>query len=209
MRIQARRLAPDGVTHQSVAAAGVDVERRAPDRNVNPHSDAAGTAANGPVGRRSQTRESGAASPEATAFLASAIPTPESGAWHGQANLRFARVGDGLSRHQGSASAPLKIQRGFAKADGRCELPLLHTAGGLVGGDRLSITAHLEPGSRALLTSVAAQKVYGSIGRSRRHPEGAWALQELAFQLEEAPTWSGFPRSWCSTPMLSTNSAPE
>jgi urease accessory protein len=52
-----------------------------------------------------------------------------------------------------------------------------------VGGDRLSITAQLGPGSRVLLTSVAAQKVYGSIGRSRLSPAGAWARQELSFKV--------------------------
>jgi urease accessory protein len=71
------------------------------------------------------------------------------------------------------------VQRGFVDGEGRCQLPLLHTAGGLVGGDRLSLSLRLEPQSRVLLTSVAAQKVYGSIGRSRRSPAGAWAHQEL------------------------------
>jgi urease accessory protein len=225
MRIQARLLAPEGMTHQSVAAAGVNVERRAPDRNLDPHSHNADTAADSPADGRPKAMKGGEASSEAggeansevsaeassdvstdarnkpsvkasseasakASAEAAAFPTTNpapsagSGAWHGRASLRFSRGGDGLTRHQGSASSPLKTQRGFNRADGRCELPLLHTAGGLVGGDRLSITVHLEPGSRALLTSVAAQKVYGSIGRSRLRPEGAWAVQELAFQLE-------------------------
>jgi urease accessory protein len=102
--------------------------------------------------------------------------------WHGQAQLRFERSGSS-TRFQARASAPLKVQRGFSRADGRCELPLLHTAGGLVGGDRLSVGVSLAAGSRALITSVAAQKVYGSIGRSRRAPQGDWALQELDFEL--------------------------
>ena len=87
------------------------------------------------------------------------------------------------SLHQGWATAPLKLQRAFRQSDGRCELPLLHTAGGLVGGDRLTIEADLDAGSRALLTSVAAQKVYGSVGRSRRAPAGSWARQDLRFAL--------------------------
>jgi urease accessory protein len=53
-----------------------------------------------------------------------------------------------------------------------------------VGGDELAITAHLEVGSCALLTSVAAQKVYGSIGRSRLAPQGRWAGQDLHVRLE-------------------------
>jgi urease accessory protein len=105
------------------------------------------------------------------------------GAWHGTAELRFSCAADGRTQHQGGTTAPLRVQRPFGQADGRCELPLLHTAGGLVGGDQLNITAQLGPGSRVLLTSVAAQKVYGSIGRSRVSPAGAWARQELSFKV--------------------------
>ncbi|SBO44186.1 urease accessory protein UreD [Cyanobium sp. NIES-981] len=96
--------------------------------------------------------------------------------------------------HQGETSAPLKLQRAFPHADGRCELPLLHTAGGLVGGDRLSITAGLAPGSRALLTSVAAQKIYGSVGRCREAPAGRWARQDLHFSLEEGADLEWLPQ---------------
>ena len=110
-------------------------------------------------------------------------PSPQP-PWHGQARLRFELSATG-TRFQGRCSAPLKVQRGFLRADGRCELPLLHTAGGLVGGDRLSVEVSLAAGSRALITSVAAQKVYGSIGRSRRAPQGDWAVQELDFGLAE------------------------
>ena len=232
---------------QSVAAAGVDVERREAHWNGEAGRREAATAADSPAERREQAIPGGEASDEATsqaraeasaevsidpsneaqseasakassdasremsrevsrevkaeanaaaaAFTAAdQAAAPASGAWHGRASLRFSRSGDGLSRHQGSASAPLKIQRGFHRADGRCELPLLHTAGGLVGGDRLSITVQLEPGSRALLTSVAAQKVYGSIGRSRLRPEGAWALQDLAFELQEGADLEWLPQ---------------
>jgi urease accessory protein len=105
------------------------------------------------------------------------------GAWHGTAELRFSCAADGRTQHQGGTTAPLRVQRPFGRADGRCELPLLHTAGGLVGGDQLNITAQLGPGSRVLLTSVAAQKVYGSIGRSRVSPAGTWARQELSFKV--------------------------
>ena len=109
--------------------------------------------------------------------------------WCAKAFLRFHRHGaaggtPGATVHQGGATAPLKLQRAFRREDGRCELPILHTAGGLVGGDELTIEAHLEAGSRALLTSVAAQKVYGSIGRSRLAPEGRWAGQALCFRLD-------------------------
>lgn len=105
--------------------------------------------------------------------------------WHGIARLRFTAAGGGATSHQGLVTAPLKLQRAFQQNGGRCELPLLHTAGGLVGGDRLSVELTLEPGSRALLTSVAAQKVYGTVGRSRRTPAGSWAVQELSVHVAE------------------------
>jgi urease accessory protein len=119
------------------------------------------------------------ASPRATPPAAPPAPAP----WRGEAQLLFQRRDDGRTGLQAGATAPLKVQRSFCGDDGRCELPLLHTAGGLVGGDRLSLRASLEAGSRALLTSVAAQKVYGSIGRLRRAPAGLWAEQELLFTL--------------------------
>jgi urease accessory protein len=115
------------------------------------------------------------------------------GAWRGDARLLFTRSGE-RTIHQGSSSAPLKLQRAFQQASGRCELPLLHTAGGLVGGDELVIAAQLAPGSQALLTSVAAQKVYGSVGRSRRHPAGCWARQQLRFELASGSDLEWLPQ---------------
>jgi urease accessory protein len=158
------------------------------------NNDVSTHASNKPSANASHEASAEANAEAATFPATDEAPSAGSESWHGRASLRFSRGDDGLSRHQGGATAPLKIQRAFARANGRCELPLLHTAGGLVGGDRLSITVHLEPGSRALLTSVAAQKVYGSIGRSRLRPEGAWAVQELAFQLQEGADLEWLPQ---------------
>ena len=103
--------------------------------------------------------------------------------WHGTCNLQFF-AGSSGSQHQGGCTAPLKLMRAERGENGRCELPLLHTAGGLVGGDQLSINLGLRPNSRCLLTSVAAQKVYGSVGRSQLHPQGAWARQQVLAELD-------------------------
>jgi len=78
--------------------------------------------------------------------------------------------------------------------EGTCELSLLHTAGGLVGGDSLHINCQLEPQSRGLLTSVAAQKVYGTVGRSRCHAQGLWAKQQLSCTVEDGAWLSWFPQ---------------
>ena len=112
--------------------------------------------------------------------------------WQGNASIRFFRSG-GRTIHQGGCTAPLKLSRAVAHGS-TCELSLLHTAGGLVGGDVLHINCQLECDSRALLTSVAAQKVYGSVGRSRLQPEGAWAQQRLTCQVEDGAWLSWFPQ---------------
>jgi len=91
-------------------------------------------------------------------IIATASTAAAASGWSASANLRFSQR-NGITHHQGGASAPLKLMRSFGQSSGHCELPLLHTAGGLVGGDRLQLDAELETGSRALITSVAAQKV--------------------------------------------------
>ncbi len=105
--------------------------------------------------------------------------------WHGNLDLVYAsdRGQTRLVRHQ--ARSPLKMQRSFYPEGGAiCHNAILHTAGGIVGGDRLSIGASLRSGSRALLTTVAASKVYGSRGRSKTVPEGIQAQQALQFDLD-------------------------
>ena len=106
--------------------------------------------------------------------------------WQAKAWLELDRTNPELRvRHQGGASAPLKWQRASHHDDGFLELPLLHTAGGLVGGDQLELVVHSHHQARALLTSVAAQKVYGSVGRFRSQPGGRWASQQLRFELHD------------------------
>ena len=113
--------------------------------------------------------------------------------WHGHCQLQFEHHAD-RTCHQGGCSAPFKLLRAERGHDGRCELPLLHTAGGLVGGDQLSISLELNAGSRALVTSVAAQKVYGSIGRSQLQPEGSWAQQRVTCRLARGSDLEWLPQ---------------
>jgi urease accessory protein len=113
--------------------------------------------------------------------------------WHGRCDLQF-RAADGNTRHQGGCTAPFKLLRSEHGDDGRCELPLLHTAGGLVGGDQLSLAIKLETNSRSLITSVAAQKVYGSIGRSRLQPEGSSAQQHVCCSLASGSDLEWLPQ---------------
>jgi urease accessory protein len=118
--------------------------------------------------------------------------------WHGRCELRFehrqSEHGNAGTVHQGGCSAPFKLLRAEQGNNGRCELPILHTAGGLVGGDQLSIALDLKTNSRCLITSVAAQKVYGSIGRSRLYPEGQWARQQVHCTLAKSSDLEWLPQ---------------
>jgi hypothetical protein len=67
--------------------------------------------------------------------------------WQAEAWLQLSLRADGSgTMHQGGATAPLKWQRGFPQGGGRLGLPLLHTAGGLVGGDGLAVRIGLDAG---------------------------------------------------------------
>lgn len=102
--------------------------------------------------------------------------------WSARAWLQLQAAPQG---HQAGSTAPLRWQRAFPEPDGRLQLPLLHTGGGLVGGDRLALQLAGAAGSRGLITSVAAQKVYGSRGRFRQAPSSPrWAEQQLNVQLQ-------------------------
>ena len=91
-------------------------------------------------------------------------------------------------------NAPFKLMKATNNSDGRCEIPLIHTAGGLVGGDELILNVNVCPKSSGLITTVAAQKVYGSVGRSKVHPKGIWAKQDCNFNLEEGGDLEWMPQ---------------
>ena len=121
--------------------------------------------------------------------------------WHGTCDLRLFKKSshkeiDSLKTiHQAKCTAPLKVMRVFNdKKDGRCEIPILHSAGGIVGGDQLTINVNVEKDSSAICSSVAAQKVYGSRGRSKLNPQGRWANQKCFFQIEKNSDFEWIPQ---------------
>ncbi len=121
--------------------------------------------------------------------------------WHGTCDLRLYKRQQSNNRdivktiHQAKCTAPLKLMRVFNdKKDGRCEIPILHSAGGIVGGDQLTININAEEDSSATCSSVAAQKVYGSRGRSKLNPKGRWANQKCFFQIEKNSDFEWIPQ---------------
>ncbi len=136
--------------------------------------------------------------------------SPTIAPWQGSLNLRYIAKGGQTQVDYAEAKAPFKVQRPFyPEGDAVCHSVILHTAGGMVSGDRLSLDLHLASGSHALVTTAAASKIYRSKGETAHQTirikveEGArleWLPQEaIAFhgadyhqtvQIELAPTAS-------------------
>lgn len=101
--------------------------------------------------------------------MTGALPAPAA-SWQGKLDLGFAcrpNV-DGSNKtilSHSQVQAPLKVQRPFyPEGDAVCHSVILHTAGGLVGGDQLAVTVQLASNTQALITTAAATKVYRSQG---------------------------------------------
>jgi urease accessory protein len=92
-----------------------------------------------------------------------------SAGWQGQLQLIYGRCAEETKVQHCRVQAPLKVQRPFYPEGPRvCHSVMLHTAGGVVGGDRLSIDLQLQPNSHAVLTTAAANKIYRSNGLEAR-----------------------------------------
>ncbi|WP_051503223.1 MULTISPECIES: urease accessory protein UreD [Nostocales] len=107
--------------------------------------------------------------------------------WHGKLNLVYAdRLGTTALIHN-SHQAPLKVQRPFyPEGQQVCHSIILHTAGGVVGGDRLSLNFHLQPNTQALITTAAASKIYRS--------NGTQAKQSINIQVDAGACLEWFPQ---------------
>lgn len=107
--------------------------------------------------------------------------------WQGNLELeyRFQNKTTRLTRAQ--IKAPLKIQRPFyPEAKTICHSVTLHTAGGVVGGDRLCQSIHLHPQAKALITTATAGKVYRS--------NGQLAQQTIALKIESGAVLEWLPQ---------------
>jgi urease accessory protein len=111
--------------------------------------------------------------------------------WQGHIELLFQPEQEKTILRRSYAHAPLKIQRPFYPEPNICHTIILHSAGGMVGGDRLSHNIDLAPSSQVLITTAAAAKIYRS--------NGAVAQQQIHINLD-ANAYLGFPK----TPLFST-----
>jgi len=107
--------------------------------------------------------------------------------WTGKLDLQYVHQEGTTKLSQAIAQAPLKIQRAFyPEGPELCHSVILHTAGGIVGGDRLVQTIELEANSQVLLTTAAATKVYRS--------EGERSQQIITLTLGENSYLEWFPQ---------------
>lgn len=94
------------------------------------------------------------------------ISHPVSSNWQGHLELTYGRVGQGTQMIYSHMQAPLKVQRSlYPEGEEVCHTVMLHTAGGIVGGDRLAVKVHLQPEAQVLMTTAAANKIYRTNGQ--------------------------------------------
>ncbi len=107
--------------------------------------------------------------------------------WHGRLNLVYANRDGSTQIIRNEMQAPLKVQRPFYP-EGKeiCHSVILHTAGGVVGGDRLSSHFHLQPNAKALITTAAAGKIYRSSGQESQ--------QNIEIQVESGANLEWLPQ---------------
>jgi urease accessory protein len=85
--------------------------------------------------------------------------------WQGRLELEFVAQEGETQLGRSVVQAPMKVQRPFfPEGDRVCHVVTLHTAGGVVGGDRLSTQVHLAQSAHALSTTATAGKIYRSNG---------------------------------------------
>ena len=110
-------------------------------------------------------------------------------AWHGQLDLHYRRDPADTrrrtiahDRHDG----PLRVlQSLYPEGDATCHHVLVHPPGGVVGGDVLHLTARLESGTHALITTPGATRFYRSAGEC--------ALQTLRADVAEGARLEWLP----------------
>jgi urease accessory protein len=134
--------------------------------------------------------------------------------WKGSLDLSYTYQPNRTRLDRSYVTAPLKVQRPFyPEGEEICHTVILHTAGGVVGGDILDQKIHLQPDSHALITTASASKLYRSNGPTAKQNievkidtggslewlpqetivfDGACYRQEMTVDLATDASWSGW-----------------
>lgn len=119
--------------------------------------------------------------------------------WQGQADLIYHRRDDKTVPTGSFTQAPLRVQRPlYPEGAEVCHSVIVHTAGGMVGGDQLTVHSQTHPHSHALITTAAANKIYGTgagLGAAVDHPTAmAQAQQTITLTLAPGSSLEWFPQ---------------
>lgn len=85
----------------------------------------------------------------------------------GGVRLRFGKAG-AVTRRLELAETGGYRARFPTSFNASCEAVLINTGGGMAGGDRMTVSAVVEPGADAVITTQAAEKIYRSQGADTR-----------------------------------------
>lgn len=96
---------------------------------------------------------------------------PAQSGWQARLHLGFRSTPDKTLLAERSRHGPLAVQRPFYPEGGVCHTYLLHPPGGVVGGDRLDISATVGKDAHALITTPGATKFYLSAGETARQEQ--------------------------------------
>lgn len=109
--------------------------------------------------------------------------------WVGDVQLKFALRNGKSMLTKCRCVGPFCVQRSFYSTQDTVtpHVYLLHSSGGLVGGDQLILNVELDIGSRALLTTVDSSKFYRT--------NGLYALQKNTFKLSNNSILEWVPQS--------------
>ena len=107
--------------------------------------------------------------------------------WNGVLKLTYSKRNQKTQPIQSYSQAPYKLQRPFyPQGEKICYTTILHTAGGIVGGDQLSQSIQLQPNTHAVITTAAASKIYRS--------NGLTASQQINLEVGEKACLEYLPR---------------
>ena len=113
-------------------------------------------------------------------------PSTNDEGWLASLDLLISQRGGKSVVSRSRQNGPLTIQSPFYPENGVCHLYLLHPPAGIVGGDRLRLTASAEENSSVLLTTPGATKFYKTNGNVAR--------QEQVFSLADGASFEWLPQ---------------
>lgn len=114
-------------------------------------------------------------------------PPALSPSWHAELHLGFARQGERTVLRENRHVGPLRVQKAlYPEGEAVSQAIVLHPPSGIAGGDHLAISAGIDTGAHAQLTTPGAGKWYRS--------GGAEASQCIALTVAEGATLEWLPQ---------------